>query len=114
MARRAPSHLRPAARALYLNVDREYALDGHHRTLLLLACEALDRCVAAREALDEHGTTFIDRYDQPRARPEIAIERDSRLAFARLLRELDLDADAEASPAAFPVAPPRARARRAG
>ena len=38
------------------------------------------------------GTTFIDRFGQPRARPEIAIERDSTIAFARLTRELDLDA----------------------
>ena len=35
-------------------------------------------------------------YLAPRSRPEIAIERDSRVAFARLIRELDLDTNSPA------------------
>ena len=53
--------------------------------------EAWDRCVEAREALAAHGLTFEDRFGQPRARPEVAIERDNRIALARLVRELGLD-----------------------
>lgn len=46
---------------------------------------------AARAVLDAEGAVFLDRYNQPKARPEVAIERDSRVLFARLVRELDLD-----------------------
>ena len=37
------------------------------------------------------GLTYLDRFGVPRGAAEVAIERDSRLAFARLIRELDLD-----------------------
>ncbi|WP_246395410.1 P27 family phage terminase small subunit [Afipia massiliensis] len=69
----------------------EFALDSHHVRLLTKACEAWDRSEAAREAIAKHGLTYTDRFLAPRARPECAIERDSRLAFARLVREIGLD-----------------------
>lgn len=90
---KAPSHLRKATRLWWKSVTDGYELEPHHVRLLTLAAEAFDRCSQAREALRRHGTTYDDRFDQPRARPEVAIERDSRLAFARLVRELDLDSE---------------------
>lgn len=92
--RKAPKHLRAPTRRWYESVLEQYDLEAHHIRLLTLACEALDRCAGAREALERHGTTYTDRWGCPRGRPEISIERDSRLAFARLLRELGLDSDA--------------------
>jgi hypothetical protein len=65
---------------------------------LTLAAEAWDRAEQAREAIAQHGMTFMDRFGQPHARPEIAIERDNRIAFARLLRELALDVEAPDAP----------------
>lgn len=90
MTVRAPAHLNRQTAAWWRSVVAEYAVEEHHRRLLTAAAEAWDRMNGAREALAEHGTTYIDRFGAPRARPEIAIERDSRLAFARLVRELDL------------------------
>ena len=52
----------------------------------------------------KHGLTFDGFHGEPKARPEVAIERDSRLSFARLLRELGLDIEppvAESRPAAI-------------
>ena len=86
-----PEHLRKATRAWFEGVITDYELADHHVRLLILAAESWDRCEQAREALAEYGLTFVDRFECPRIRPEVAVERDSRIAFARLLRELDLD-----------------------
>lgn len=48
--------------------------------------------IQAREQIAADGITVPDRYGVLKAHPAVAIERDSRLAFARLLRELALDA----------------------
>lgn len=89
--RQAPQHLQAKTREWWLSVVKEYDLEEHHVKLLTLAGEAWDRSQQAREALLEHGLTFNDRFGAPHARPEVAIERDSRTAFARLIREVGLD-----------------------
>jgi phage terminase small subunit len=93
MTPRAPVHLTDSTRQWWRQVASDYVLEGHHLKLLTLAAESWDRCQQAREVL-EGGLIFEDRFGQPHARPEVAIERDSRLAFARLMRELDLDVEA--------------------
>lgn len=90
---KAPKHLRKATAEWFNGVVATYTLEPHHVRLLTLAAESFDRCVEARESLATSGLTFIDRFGTPRARPEVAIERDSRIAFARLTRELDLDCE---------------------
>lgn len=111
--REAPEHLREATQAWFLGVLDEYDLESHHIKLLTLASEAWDRAEQAREAIQEHGITYIDRFGSPKARPEVSIERDSRIAFARLLRELSLDVDEPASTESRPPSLiPNARRRR--
>lgn len=95
---RTPGHLKTTTKAWFAAVLAEYALEPHHVRLLTLAAEAWDRCCAARQILDRDGLTYLDRFDAPRARPEIAIERDSRIAFARLIRELGLDVSEPEAP----------------
>lgn len=95
---KGPAHLKLATRRWWVSVAEDYQLEAHHLRLLTLAGEAWDRCQQAREALAKHGLTFEDRFHQPHARPEIAIERDSRIAFARLLRELALDIEPPREP----------------
>ncbi|MBA4107892.1 MAG: hypothetical protein C0485_19340 [Pirellula sp.] len=100
----APPHLSPSAAEWFDGVLEEFDLEPHHIRLLTLAAEAWDRGVQAREALKEHGMTYLDRFGAPHARPEIAIERDCRIAFARLVRELALDVSepAEVRPPSLP------------
>lgn len=88
-----PAHLRPETASWWKAVVVEFDLEQHHLRLLRLACEAWDRGQEAREAIAQHGSVYVDRFGQPRARPEIAIERDARISFARLMRELALDVD---------------------
>ena len=92
-----PSHLEEATAAWFVSVVEEFELDAHHVRLLTLACESWDRCQQAREILAKEGLTFTDRLGTPRARPEVGIERDCRISFARLVRELGLDSAPEAS-----------------
>lgn len=88
-----PKHLPRETRAWWSSVVQDFELEPHHIRLLTLAAEAWDRCQQARAILAKHGLTYEDRFGQPTARPEVGIERDSRIAFARLLRELDLDVE---------------------
>ena len=104
----APEHLRPATREWFDSVMADYALEPHHVRLLTLAAEAFDRSCQAREEIAETGMSFIGPNGVPHPVPAIAIERDSRLAFARLLRELDLDA----APPPSPRQPPSLRSIR--
>jgi hypothetical protein len=55
-----------------------------------LALEALDRANQARRALKRHGLVYLDRFEAPHARPEVAIERDARASWLRLIGALDL------------------------
>jgi phage terminase small subunit len=99
----------PETRRWIKLVTSSYELDPHHVRLLLLAGQAWDRCQQAREALTAHGLVFTGPKGQPLPRPEIAVERDSRIAFARLVRELDLDVGIAAPES---KAPPQLRSIR--
>src|SRR5438046_7981086 len=98
-----PKHLRSQTRRWFSQVVESYELEEHHLRLLALAGESWDRCESAREVIDREGLTFVDRFGAPHARPEIAIERDSKIGFARLVRELDLDIDPPVSPGRPPL-----------
>lgn len=86
----------------------DYELQGHHVRLLTLAAEAFDRCDQAREIIAKDGLTIPTGDGGLKAHPAVAIERDARLAFARLIRELDLDME----PPAEARRPPGLRSNR--
>lgn len=102
-----PSGLSDAAKAWWLATIEEYELEAHHVRLLSEAAWAWDRCQQARALVDSEGLTVIDRFGQQRPHPAIAIERDARTAYARVMRELDLDGAREPD-----VRPPRASRNR--
>lgn len=76
----------------------DYELESHHLLLLQAACEAWDRMQQARVAIKRDGAYLPDRYGVRKPHPAIGVERDSRVAFARLVRELDLDGEPAPDP----------------
>ena len=65
-------------------VVRDYELDPHHLRLLEAAADAWDRMVQAHEVLRAEGLTVTTKHGTKK-HPAADIERDSRLAFARLV-----------------------------
>jgi P27 family predicted phage terminase small subunit len=109
---KAPAHLAESTRAWWRAVVRDYQLEPHHLRLLQAASECWDRLQQARELLARDGLVTEGREGGLRPHPAIAIERDARTGFARLLRELDLDVE---PPASSRSGPPALRSnRRAG
>ena len=110
LSRRAPpSYLSEAMQNWWRAVREDSDLDRHHLHLLEAASQSWDRLAQARAAIDAHGLTYNDPSGCPKPRPEVTIEKDSRIAFARLVRELDLD---EAPPPEPRGRPPGLRSNR--
>jgi phage terminase small subunit len=104
-----PAHLTAPTGQWWVQVQQDYELEPHHVRLLTLACEAFDRTAQAREIIDREGPVVVTDSGM-KAHPAVAIERDARLAFARLVRELDLDTE----PPADRARPPALRSNRRG
>jgi P27 family predicted phage terminase small subunit len=102
-----PDHLSPEMKTWWTSATCERDLDHHHLRLLEAACGAWDRMVEARQAVAEHGLTFTSKDGDPRPRPEVAIERDARIAFARIVKELDLDPSLESQRNSIGWLPPK-------
>jgi phage terminase small subunit len=106
---KSPPGLQPSTAAWFRAVCRDFVLEDHHVRLLTFACRAWDRAEQAREALAVDGLTVKDRYGCIKSHPLIAVERDCRTQFARMVRELDLDTEA---PRSERVGPPALRSNR--
>jgi phage terminase small subunit len=90
-APKAPQHLTEPTRNWWRTCVKDYELEPHHLRILQAAGECWDRLQAARSTIDREGLTFTDDRGNVRQHPCVAIERDCRIGFARLIRELDLD-----------------------
>lgn len=108
---KAPPHLSESTRIWWRSVVKSYELEPHHLRLLQAACEAWDRMQEARELLARDGLVIGGRESGMRPHPAAAIERDSRTAFSRTLREMDLDIEA---PSNARTGPPGLRSNRRG
>jgi P27 family predicted phage terminase small subunit len=86
-----PEHLSGEMKRWWIAVEAKFELDDHHRYLLQAATESWDRMQQARQVIAENGISFADRFGNVRMRPEVRVENDAKLTFARLIRDLGLD-----------------------
>jgi P27 family predicted phage terminase small subunit len=106
-----PAHLSEASQQWWRAIVADYELAPHHLRLLEAAADAWERMIQAREVLQREGIIAASEQG-PRKHPAVTIEQDARLAFARMLRELDLDSDGP-RPELY-VRPPGLRSNRRG
>jgi len=86
-----PLGLSEAARAWWLATVQTYELAPHYvRTLSEAAC-AWDRCQQARALVNQQGLVVRYPSGQLRPHPAVAIEHNSRMAYLRAMRHLDLE-----------------------
>ncbi|MCB2184018.1 MAG: hypothetical protein KQH63_18485 [Desulfobulbaceae bacterium] len=89
---RAASHLQNEGKRFWRKVLNEFQLeDSHHLKILQVACECLDRITEARAEVEKEGAYIKDRFNQTKEHPGQKTERDNKILFARLIRELQLD-----------------------
>ena len=107
----APKHLSSTSKKWWRQVMSDFDLESHHVLLLTSATELLDRGQDARRLVEAEGAVIPDRFGAPREHPAAKLERDSKIAFTRILRELGLDV-VEAGEAARPPSLPSNAALR--
>jgi len=88
-----PKELKASGRRFWRKVNSDFDLvEFHHFELLRQSCFCLDRIETAQKEVEKDGKAFIqDRFGQLREHPALKVEKDNRILFARLLRELGLD-----------------------
>ena len=89
-----PRALGAAGMALWQRITAEYDVsDVAGKELLALACAALDRCEALREAIDHDGEFSVSRTGVMREHPGIKPELAGRAFVAKMLLRLGLDVE---------------------
>lgn len=108
-----PKYLSNHMRLWVKSILDRFIVEPEDFAVLVLAASAWDDAEKARSVLAKKGTTFLDRFNSPRSRPEIAQLRDARLAFARLMSQLGLgDEEAPTETRARPRIAPRLAMRK--
>jgi hypothetical protein len=98
---RFPKELGVEGRKFYAAILRQFDADAfgaHDMQLLRNAAAALDRISEAQAEIKSSGSYFIDRWGAPKPHPGHAVERDNRILFARLCRELNLSCEKPEDP----------------
>jgi phage terminase small subunit len=99
----APKHLKPATRAWFDEICRGFELESQHLKILQLAAESWDCYESARDDISANGATFKNKFGDVKPHPSVSLMQNSRLAFLRALRELNLDVQTPDAPRPKPL-----------
>jgi phage terminase small subunit len=87
-----PNHLQTEGGDFWKSVLSDYELEeAHHLKILESACVCVDRIAQARRKIRKDGGFYKDRWGIPKEHPAQKTERENKILFARLIRELQLD-----------------------
>jgi phage terminase small subunit len=74
------------------DVLKEYHFnDSHDFRRLDLASHCLDRIAECNKVVEAEGVFIQDRFEQKKEHPAVKVERDQKVVFCRIIRELNLD-----------------------
>jgi phage terminase small subunit len=91
-----PSFLGKKGRNFFNKTAERYNFyDQHGIELLTHAAEVLDRLEELRKRIDGEGLLVANRFGELRENPAVKVERDQKILFARLVRELNFDTPEE-------------------
>lgn len=96
--KRAPADLTTEARRLWNLILADYELEPSALAILEEATRALMRLREAQSILDRDGILQPDRFGINKPHPATVVERDSRMAFLRCVRALNLEIEPESFP----------------
>lgn len=85
-----PEFLAETGKKWAKKVLKDFKFDPHEIDAVFLAAGCLDRIADAQEAIKKHGSVIENRHHELKANPAIGTERDNKVLFARLCRELRL------------------------
>jgi P27 family predicted phage terminase small subunit len=89
---KAPKTLSTEAKGWWKKIQAEYAIDDEAGQLLLqTALESFDRMRSCQKTIEAEGQTVLDRFEQAKAHPLLAAERDARSQMLQALKQLNLD-----------------------
>jgi len=93
MTTKVPQDINARAVALWVSITNEHDLAYHQIELLHRATEVITLIDEALETLKLEGSTYHDKFDQPKPHPCVSIVQQGIKLEKELIRELYLDDD---------------------
>jgi hypothetical protein len=86
--------LKPEGKRVFKQIADEYAIDTSNPAVVLLLKQVAlchDRITECRQTVEAEGLKVLDRFEQQKPHPLLAVERDARAQMLAALRALDLE-----------------------